>query len=33
MTPAEVLKLVNEKDAKCADLSFTDTIGPQCIAQ
>jgi len=29
MTPADVLKLIKEKDAKFADLRFTDTIGKE----
>ena len=29
MTPADVLKLINEKEAKFADLRFTDTIGKE----
>src|SRR6267142_108764 len=29
MTPAEVLKLIAEKEAKFADLRFTDTIGKE----
>ena len=29
MTPAEVLKLIEEKDVKFADLRFTDTIGKE----
>jgi glutamine synthetase len=29
MTPADVLKLIAEKDAKFADLRFTDTIGKE----
>ncbi len=29
MTPADVLKLIKEKEAKFADLRFTDTIGKE----
>jgi len=29
VTPADVLKLIQEKDAKFADLRFTDTIGKE----
>ena len=29
MTPADVLKLITEKEAKFADLRFTDTIGKE----
>lgn len=29
MTPVDVLKLIKERDAKFADLRFTDTIGKQ----
>src|ERR1700726_451733 len=29
MTPADVVKLIKEKDAKFADLRFTDTIGKE----
>jgi len=29
MTPADVLKLIQEKEAKFADLRFTDTIGKE----
>ena len=29
MTPADVLKLINEKEAKFADLRFTDTLGKE----
>src|SRR4030088_3840386 len=29
MTPADVLKLIKEKEAKFADLPFTDTIGKE----
>src|SRR5450755_1444132 len=29
MTPADVLKLIKEKDAKFADLRFTDTLGKE----
>ena len=29
MTPADVLKLIKEKDAAFADLRFTDTIGKE----
>src|ERR1700675_4774026 len=29
MTPADVLKLIKEKEAKVADLRFTDTIGKE----
>jgi Glutamine synthetase, beta-Grasp domain len=29
MTPADVLKLIKEKDAKFVDLRFTDTIGKE----
>ena len=29
MTPADVLKFINEKEAKFADLRFTDTIGKE----
>jgi len=29
MTPADALKLIKEKEAKFADLRFTDTIGKE----
>src|ERR1700677_1545651 len=29
MTPADVLKMIKEKEAKFADLRFTDTIGKE----
>jgi glutamine synthetase len=29
MTPADVLKLIKEKEAKFVDLRFTDTIGKE----
>ena len=29
MTPADVLKLIKDKDATFADLRFTDTIGKE----
>ncbi|HEY3657547.1 MAG TPA: glutamine synthetase beta-grasp domain-containing protein, partial [Steroidobacteraceae bacterium] len=29
MTPADVLQLIKEKEAKFADLRFTDTIGKE----
>ena len=29
MTPADVIKLINEKEAKFADLRFTDTLGKE----
>jgi len=29
MTPADVLKLIKEKEAAFADLRFTDTIGKE----